>query len=336
MPVVESESHLVDGDTTVNSDAPGDNNQISAANNTGLLPCGEQSTTPSDSSADNDLRTFPDYFHNVDLKTINRNQKWVQFCLFLAHHGFPCHDHFLEVVSTLAKWLAFYECYDLLPDRTHIKELLRTFCLSKNNGYITRLEEGRVNEVLDNVDRIVDDVIDGEDDEGKRIFEEMRMKRDSGQYPEVYEIEALMGSSEAASSYTVSLSGPILCGSLGWTYACDNTPLPENMSNSIMEVFCDIGSPLRRNKEGNYPTMLTIARLVNYLYSRPKKGRGRISRQLFEKMGFPSSSPKRERIKKVLQKAGVIDAGSYQSKRQSREYWLTTMALEILDEERLV
>jgi hypothetical protein len=51
-------------------------------------------------------------------------------------------------------------------------------------------------------------------------------------------------------------------------------------------------------------------------------------------MGFPRNSSKKERIKRVLQKAGIIDMGGYRARRQSREYWLTARTLEILDEER--
>lgn len=332
--------------------APADNSEVATAdelvrtdNNNDLLPCGEQvddliAGTPNQ-------RPYLDYFYSVDLKAVNKNEKWVQFCIFLATHGFPCHDRFLEVVSTLAKWFSFYELYHLLPDRTRIKELLVSFCFSKNNGFITRLEQGQINEVIANVDRIVDDVIDNENDDGKLVFAEMRVKRDSGQYPEVYRLEPLMGNGEAGPSNTHSLSGPILCGALGaprdegderrgqgGVYEPDDSPLPRSLSESILHAFMEIRSPLRKNKAGEYPTLKQIGRLVNHLYSRRNKGRGRVSRQLFERMGFPKNSSKKERIKRVLQKAGIIEMGGYRSKRQSREYWLTARTLDILDEER--
>ena len=80
--------------------------------------------------------------------------------------------------------------------------------------------------------------------------------------------------------------------------------------------------------------MLAITRFINYLYAGKNKGRGRASRQLLEKMGFPRSSPKKERIKRMLVKAGIIEIGSYASRELSREYGLTSMAVGMLDEDR--
>ena len=103
---------------------------------------------------------YPEPFYQVNLNAINDSRQWVQFCVFLAKHGFPCHDKFLEVVSTLAKWFAYVELYHLRPDRTVIKQLLGDYCLNKHNGFISRLNNGLKDEVLAHVDRVVDDAID--------------------------------------------------------------------------------------------------------------------------------------------------------------------------------
>ena len=60
---------------------------------------------------------YPEPFYQVNLNAINDSRQWVQFCVFLAKHGIPCHDKFLEVVSTLAKWFAYVgKLYHLRPD----------------------------------------------------------------------------------------------------------------------------------------------------------------------------------------------------------------------------
>jgi hypothetical protein len=85
---------------------------------------------------------YPPCFHDVDLDAINDSRQCVQFCVFLARHGFPCPDKFLEVVSTLAKWFAFVELHHLWPDRTHIKLLLKDFALISTTSSLSGLIMG--------------------------------------------------------------------------------------------------------------------------------------------------------------------------------------------------
>jgi hypothetical protein len=91
---------------------------------------------------------------------------------------------------------------------------------------------------------------------------------------------------------------------------------------------------LRRNKAKEYPTLQAVTRLVNYLYPGKNRGQRRASRQLLEQMGFPTSSTKKERIKKALVKAGVLHLGDYRAKSKSRLYCLSREALEVLDQVR--
>ena len=284
---------------------------------------------------------YPSCFHNVHLEVINDSRQWVQFCVFLAQHGFPCHDRFLEIVSTLAKWFAFVELHHLLPDRTHIKLLLKDYCLNKHNGFITRLNNGLVNEVITHVDRVVDDAIESVTEKGRQLFAEIRYKRTTGFYPEVYLLEEMICDKNLNKNETRLC--PISCGLLTeeivedrtWAYTPDDTPLPEKLLLIIRHGFDTVGIRLRRNKDKEYPTLAAITRLVNYLYHGKNRGQRRASKQLLEQMGFPTSSTKKERIKKALVKAGVLHLGDYRAKSKSRLYSLSRETLELLDEARV-
>ena len=201
---------------------------------------------------------YPDYFYEADLKTINASGQWVQFCIFLATVGFPCDDRFVEVISTLAKWFAFFEFYSPEIDRARTKEVLRLFCLRKHNGFITRLNNGQVEDVLAHVDRVVDGAIDSTSEEGLRLFAEMRATRDRGHYPVTYRLEDLCTTNNSSSSL---LSCPILCGILrdkqneDWTYIPDETELPEKLMEMVQNRFRQEGVRLRKDKTGKYPTL---------------------------------------------------------------------------------
>jgi hypothetical protein len=282
----------------------------------------------------------PDEFFTVDLRTINANGQWVDFCLFLATYGFPCDDRFVEVISTLAKWFAYYEFYSPEIDRKRTKEVLRVFCLNKHNNFITRLNYGQVEDVLTHVDRVVDSAIDSMTEAGLRAFAEMRATRNRGHYPIIHRLENLCTNS-STSPHSLC---PILCGVLrnektdgkteDWTYLPDETELPEKMSLIILHGFQQAGIQLRKNKTGKYPTLEAITRFINYLYAGSNKGTRRASKILLEKMGFPAGSKKKERIKTILRQAGIIQIGDYRALSLSRSYTLTEEVLKILDEAR--
>ena len=149
---------------------------------------------------------YPDHFYEADLKTINASGQWVEFCIFLATVGFPCDDRFIEVISTLAKWFAFYEFYTPEIDRVRTKEVLKLFCLRKHNGFITRLNNGQEEDVLAHVDRVVNNAIDSTTEEGLKHFAEMRATRDRGYYPTIYRLEDLCTNTSSFPHFFMSYS----------------------------------------------------------------------------------------------------------------------------------
>jgi hypothetical protein len=123
---------------------------------------------------------YPECFYGADLTTVAGSSQWVQYVKFLVENGFPAEDKFCEVVSTLALWFGFVELFG--EDRQRIKDVLRTYVATRHNGRVTRLITGEDQEALAHVDRIVDNVLDGENVEGKELFAELRQKRATGQF----------------------------------------------------------------------------------------------------------------------------------------------------------
>ena len=280
-------------------------------------------------------------FQTCDLEAINRTRQWVPFVLFLARNGFPSEDSFLPVISTLTKWLFYYELYELPVEerKLRIKEVLCVYCTIKHNGFITRLSNGQSEEVITNIDRLVDHTIQTVNDYGKSVFMDMRYRRDRGQYHTVYEIEADLCDLDTNSSISIC---PILCGVLSgsdegtqaWTYVPDDTPLPDQVERAVVEAFQASGYKMRK-KDGHYPLLIAITRLINYLAA-SKTYQRRASQKLLTQMGFPDKSSKRERIKAILSAHDIILRGDYRSRSQSMKYILTKRMIDLLEGQRTI
>lgn len=285
----------------------------------------------------------PTCFTTCDISEVNKRHLWVGFVLYLADHGLPCEDSFFVALTTLAKWLLFCELYDLgEPERTdRTKELLRRYVLTKHNGFVTRLSYGLEQDVLDNVDRVVEDCLRTVNDQGRRVFTELRRRRDHGHYLTTFAIQEKL-TSVGRHPHPPTSHCPISCGRSseapregeeGWTYVPDDTALPEELERKIVQGLRDHGLKIRKNKQGEYPTIKAITRLVNYLKAGNAHGR-RASQELLAQMGFPKVSKERERIKKILYKIPVVHPGEYRSKQESRRYFLDDVVLTTLDPDR--
>ena len=280
-------------------------------------------------------------FLTCDLEAINRTRQWVPFVMFLARNGFPSEDSFLPVISTLTKWLFYYELYDLPVEerKARIKEVLWVYCANKHNGFITRLNNGQSEEVISNIDRLVEHTIQTVNDCGKSVFMDMRYKRDRGQYHIVYEIEDDLCDLDTNNQSSIC---PILCGVLsgsdegtqGWTYVADDTPLPDQVERAVVEAFRASGYKMRK-KDGHYPILRAITRLINYLAA-SKTYQRRASQMLLTQMGFPDKSSKRERIKAILSAHDIIHRGDYRSRSQSMRYILTKRMIDSLEGHRVI
>lgn len=259
-----------------------------------------------------------------------------RICIASSENGLRCEDSFVAVISTLAKWLWFYELYDLDPDDRFDRtvELLTSYIESKNNGFVTRLTNGDM-DVFKHIERIVRQYTGNVNDRGRSTFMQMRFKRDTRQYKIEYKIADIIECSTSSTSLISNRS--ISCDLLTevgeeerskWVYVPDDTPLPEDLMQRVISGLKDNGINIRKNKDGEYPTMKAITRLINYLKDGGAGGK-RISQQLLEQMGFKNRT--REKIKKALYQIPVVHDGGYRSKTASRKYVLDHSVVEVFE-----
>ena len=131
----------------------------------------------------------------------------MQNCQLWAKNGLPCEDSLFLVVSQLARWLYFVELFHLPEDQRleKIENILVQFCLTKNNGFISRLLADMQEQVVEHVHRAVESGITNADMQFKTYCAIMRQKREKGQYRQVIYLEpVLLGQDEQS-----SLSPPV-------------------------------------------------------------------------------------------------------------------------------
>lgn len=275
---------------------------------------------------------IPEMFWQVDMPSITRSGRWLHFVRFLVENGFPKEDTFYDVISTLAKWFGFIEMYGQPP--AEVSEILRTYVLRKNNGMISRLQNGEEAEVLAHVDRIVSNVLDNEGTSEASIFEDLRRKRATGAYANkwafaqrIREDGAALPSLNALPQSTGTAQAQMV-EEQKWSYEPDDTPLPDFVVEKLRSAFRDWKQQLRRNEAGRYPTLDAITRFINYLLAGRRAGQRRASKLLLIMMGFPSNGTKRGRIMRVLLKEGFVSRGGYRSRESSRLWILASWVVE--------
>ena len=248
------------------------------------------------------------------------NGKWVQSCRAWAIHGLPGEDSIFPVVSQLARWFYFIEFWKEDDQNDRIKkicDLLTEFCLTKHNNYITRLNLGQKDEVINHVGRIVTTAIEQVDSTGKKVFGDVRSKRDLGAYKKVYFLEPLIRSTASSTASSFSSVGFIECCTLlddvpvgkharksqaiAWTFEPDDTPLPARLEAAIASFYD------KRKLKMNKPTLKKLTRLINFI--RSKGGEARLSIKALRKIGF-SNHRSRQHISN-LEQMGVIDTQGY-------------------------
>ena len=114
----------------------------------------------------------------------------------------------------------------------------------------------------------------------------------------------------------------------------DDTPLPYRIERAVVEAFRASGYKMRK-KDGHYPLLRAITRLINYLAA-SKTYQRRASQKLLTQMGFPDKSSKRERIKAILSAHDIILRGDYRSRSQSMKYILTKRMIDSLEGHRVI
>lgn len=275
---------------------------------------------------------------------------WVQKCKEWAIQGLPAEDSMTFVVLHLARWFLHIEFFGQEDRFDRTVEVLEHYCKSKHNGFISRLNQGLLHEVVQHVRRIVANANKPLTNERAKVFEEIRGKRANGTYKTNYHLEPLIrGPNEDTEASTVSSSVLFtLCSTLSgsdaqdvqggnltakelrqqqaktWNPVFDDRPLPESLKAKILGYYA--GKDIRIKK----PTIVAITRFLRHISTNPD-GR-RLSHQALKKFGF--SNDRTRRHLGHLQLLGLIAiVAACPSAGISKCYSLTELGRQLIESE---
>ena len=266
---------------------------------------------------------------------------WLDHIIEWAINGLPCHDSLYLVVSQMARWLFFVEFADL-PEEDRfdkVADLLNRYAMTKGNGFVSRLADGRDGQVINHIRRIVRTAISKTDERGRGHFANVRARQAAGRYRSVIRLEPLIeaqGEEESVSSCVGFVCSSISSGAVadesrpipastaserrqkakGWDFLPDDTPLPEPMQQAVQEALGRV--------QGR--TWKKIVRIINLLKN--YGGRANLGQQSLKKIGFSD-----HRSRTVLWRLSpeLIVAGGYcPAAGVGREYRLTEKAKKMM------
>ena len=239
---------------------------------------------------------------NLNVNASGNKENWYKTVLDLAINGLVEDDSVHFAVYNLSKWLYFIELYDLDENVRVLKinELILYYITNKHNNFITRMNNGNVNEVIDHVNRSILSAIKVKDANSLELFSNIRNKISNNQYKTIIKIsDAIMGK--------FSNQSPSLFNKC--------TPLPEELENLILSH-----SGLKKM----FP-FATI--LINKLLQSGCKAN--LGRQWMTTIAHSTPRKASERLK-ILTKAGIITVGStYRPKEFGR---LISLRPEIINQ----
>jgi len=214
------------------------------------------------------------------------------------------------------------------------KTILVQFCLTKNNGFISRLVGGLEQEVLEHVHRAVESGITNADIQFKTYCAIMRQKRDKGQYQKVIYLEQILLGQQEQSSLS-SPVGFVKCSisesrTTGdpTTRPLDDTPLP----SLITEKVENIAKHLRKGKVRQRFTTFA-RRFLNEVWSGENGQKNVHWQHINAMMDKPNleNRQSQDRYKRLLLEHGLIKGGWQRFIRRgacSSRYRLTTWVKE--------
>lgn len=240
---------------------------------------------------------------------------WAKQCKHWAIKGLPCDDSISQVVSELAKWLYFVELAEI-NETDRMPEVVNTliqYCLLKHNGYITRLNNGEIEEVKSHISRLCESAISRMSEEGKSLLTTIGTKEYVDKWklvPLMLQQDKLDCSFSLSSSVKITQCCSVLWVSapeywrtkaINWEYVPDNTPISEALESRIRRFYARNGLKI------NNPSIVKITRFLNYL--KVNTAEVHLGVESLKKMGFTSHST-RKHIKQ-LEKMGLIMIGGY-------------------------
>jgi hypothetical protein len=206
-----------------------------------------------------------------------------------------------------------------------IKHLLVQFCLTKHNGFISRLVVGSVDQVVQHVGRAVDSGIVNVDFNFKGYCAVMRQKREQGQYSQVIRLEGLLGEKGEEQCTPSPLPLGFKCTVSGTNPKTVNSekplldnPLPPTIETKLMDIATakhpDKNGRLiatMRKHNGEYPFVTFARRFLNEIWR--QGGEGNIHYTHLQRMlGLKPGDENRSMVikyKNLLRKHGIIKGG---------------------------
>jgi hypothetical protein len=152
----------------------------------------------------------------------SRNREWPFWVERMAKLGLVEEDSMAEVVFELAKWLLWIELFGEDDREARTIELLQCYVMEKHNGLVTRLNEGKQDEVLSHVRRIVEGA-GSMSAESKELFLRVRQKRERREYKQLIQIvpilEGNLGGDFVPDVSDSSGEGKYNCTTYSWSFA---------------------------------------------------------------------------------------------------------------------
>jgi hypothetical protein len=250
-----------------------------------------------------------------------RNGQWPKALRTWATNGLLEPDSVGTVIHEMAKWLYWIELYEK-PDserKRHICGLLTTFVLSKHNGFISRMLEGKEKEVKKQVKRCVDSAIRlqrKDKNYSLNLFATTRKNLEQGKYKYPLRLVPIL-TGEKAEEKTTSSS------SLSISFMCIRFA-PETLPSVIIEKI--------RDKAGRRKVLPFAAKLISFLVEHG--GTAFVARGTYFEMLGHKNPTRLSQYVKVLEQAGVITRGhSYSVRRNGKQCTLNKWVLEVLSME---
>ena len=130
--------------------------------------------------------TPPDWTAYVEKLKAKSRHYWLALVQDLAINGLPCDDCIDRAARELGRFLIHVQGFEPVE----AAELVYRWAEARSNGYITRLQNGKCNDVRRQISRVVSHVANEEDFGGR--LARMRSKLVSGQYRKPIDLPALM------------------------------------------------------------------------------------------------------------------------------------------------
>ncbi len=248
--------------------------------------------------------------HDNSIIELSNKTDWYHRLVNYAANGLPSDDSIGQVLFEITKWLYWVELYEI-PHKERMDQInviLKEYIIKKNNGYVTRLNNGNEKLVFDQIKRIIKSASKIHLQESILLFERIRHKIKNKMYKLNICISDLLKGKKSSSFRQLNMCMPP-------QKTVSDGLLPEVIEEKI------------KQKQG----MKKLFPFANILLNKVVScgGKARVGRKWFASKGFKDPNKTQERIE-VLIEAGVLHRGSsYSVGRFAIEYSIPPKILEL-------